>query len=62
MRPGEKSYEELPTGENPEPTVHPHIMKVHEDLIPWAELEAKITMLEMALNVNDYRALRRIMQ
>ncbi len=62
LRPGEKLYEELLIGENPKPTVHPRIMKAHEEFIPWVEFEAKLTALEMALNVNDVGVIRLMMQ
>lgn len=62
LRPGEKLYEELLIGDNPKPTVHPRIMKAHEEFIPWAEFEAKLTALEMALNVNDVGVIRLMMQ
>ena len=62
LRPGEKLYEELLIGDNPKPTVHPRIMKAHEEYIPWAEFEAKLNALEMALNVNDVGVIRQMMQ
>ncbi len=62
LRPGEKLYEELLIGDNPKPTVHPRIMKAHEEFIPWAEFEAKLTALEMALNVKDVGVIRLMMQ
>lgn len=62
LRPGEKLYEELLIGDNPKPTVHPRIMKAHEEFIPWAEFEAKLTALEMALNVNEVGVIRLMMQ
>ncbi len=62
LRPGEKLYEELLIGDNPKPTVHPGIMKAHEEFIPWAEFEAKLNALEMALNVNDVGVIRLMMQ
>jgi FlaA1/EpsC-like NDP-sugar epimerase len=62
LRPGEKLYEELLIGENPQPTVHPRIMKAHEEFIPWADLEGKLSALQMALNVNDVGIIRMMMQ
>ena len=61
LRPGEKLYEELLIGDNPEPTTHPRIMKAHEDFVPWADLEVKLNALEAALNVNDVSIIRRMM-
>jgi FlaA1/EpsC-like NDP-sugar epimerase len=34
LRPGEKLFEELLIGENPQPTAHPKIMKAHEEFMP----------------------------
>ncbi len=48
LRPGEKLYEELLIGDNPEPTEHPRIMKAHEDFLPWAELEPVLEGLSAA--------------
>jgi len=62
LRPGEKLYEELLIGDNPKQTVHPRIMKAHEEFIPWAEFEARLTALEIALNVNDVGVIRLMMQ
>ena len=62
LRPGEKLYEELLIGDNPKPTLHPRIMKAHEEFIPWADFESKLNSLEIALNVNDASVIRLIMQ
>ena len=35
LRPGEKLYEELLIGDNPQPTDHNRIMKAHEEFISW---------------------------
>jgi FlaA1/EpsC-like NDP-sugar epimerase len=62
LRPGEKLYEELLIGANPKPTLHPRIMKAHEDCIPWPEFEAALQTLELALSANDVAVTRRLMQ
>ena len=62
LRPGEKLYEELLIGDNPKPTMHPRIMKAHEEFIPWDVFEGKLQALEMALNVNDVGLIRTMMQ
>lgn len=62
LRPGEKLYEELLIGNNPKPTVHPRIMKAHEDFIPWAQFETKLSALESALATNDIGVIRLMMQ
>jgi FlaA1/EpsC-like NDP-sugar epimerase len=62
LRPGEKLYEELLIGDNPKPTVHPRIMKAHEEFIPWVDLEARLNALEIALNANDVSVIRLMLQ
>lgn len=62
LRPGEKLYEELLISNNPLPTMHPRIMKSHENFIPWLEFEAKLDMLETALNTNNVDLVRSMMQ
>ena len=62
LRPGEKLYEELLIGENPQPTVHPRIMKAHEDFLPWEPFEEKLKALEIALDVNDVGVIRLMLQ
>ncbi len=61
LRPGEKLYEELLIGDNPERTSHPRVMKAHEVFMPWSELESRLKALEMALNVNDLGVIRQIL-
>ncbi|WP_029134508.1 polysaccharide biosynthesis protein [Sedimenticola selenatireducens] len=53
LRPGEKLYEELLIGDNPGVTSHPRIMKAHDDFLPWALLEEKLSALVVALDAND---------
>ncbi len=62
LRPGEKLYEELLIGDNPESTQHPRIMKAHEHYLPLAELEGKLRELEMALSSNNVSAIRTLLQ
>ena len=62
LRPGEKLYEELLIGDNPNSTSHPRIMKANEEFITWSDLEAKLGALEVALNVNDASLIRTMMQ
>ena len=58
LRPGEKLYEELLIGDNPESTTHPRIMKAHDDFLPWVELEGKLAALRVALDANDVPEIR----
>jgi FlaA1/EpsC-like NDP-sugar epimerase len=53
LRPGEKLYEELLIGDNPEPTEHPRIMKAREPFLPWAQLQGELQLLLQAANAND---------
>ena len=45
LRPGEKLFEELLIGDNPQPTEHQRIMKAQEDFLPYSDLTAKLTHL-----------------
>lgn len=46
LRPGEKLYEELLIGDNPQSTNHPRIMRAREILWPWPELEQALAELD----------------
>ena len=46
LRPGEKLYEELLIGENPEPTEHPRIMKAREEFLMWPTLRLLLQRLK----------------
>jgi FlaA1/EpsC-like NDP-sugar epimerase len=61
LRPGEKLYEELLIGNNPESTPHPRIMKAHEDFMPWLELEFNLRELMILLSSNDVSIIRLMM-
>lgn len=58
LRPGEKLYEELLIGDNPETTQHPRIMKAREDFLFWPELLKRLNSLNAALDRNDMIAAR----
>lgn len=62
LRPGEKLYEELLIGDNPQATHHARIMKANEDFLSWADLQPKIEALNLALSVNDVPVIRRMLQ
>jgi len=62
MRPGEKLYEELLIGENPESTQHPRILKAHEKFVPWEQLHGQLLSLNLALSVNDVPVIRSLLQ
>jgi FlaA1/EpsC-like NDP-sugar epimerase len=62
LRPGEKLYEELLIGNNPQRTQHARIMQAHEEFLPWPLLEAKLQALNMAVGVNDVPMIRGFLQ
>jgi FlaA1/EpsC-like NDP-sugar epimerase len=62
LRPGEKLYEELLIGDNPLATSHPRIMKAHEEFLPWDELEAKLKILNGALESNNVPIIRSLLK
>ncbi|EJK85734.1 nucleoside-diphosphate sugar epimerase/dehydratase [Rhizobium sp. AP16] len=62
LRPGEKLYEELLIGDNPQSTSHPRIMRAKEDFLPWPELSKKLAALQAALDENDVPLARGLLQ
>ena len=53
LRPGEKLYEELLIGGNPEGTDHERIMKAHEECVSWAVLAPMLVALRLAAIQNN---------
>lgn len=62
LRPGEKLYEELLIGDNPQPTSHPRIMKAHEQYLAWPELTEELTKLGAAAQHNDLDAIKSLLR
>ncbi|MGV1790117.1 NAD-dependent epimerase/dehydratase family protein [Rhizobium lusitanum] len=62
LRPGEKLYEELLIGDNPQTTGHPRIMQAKEDFLPWPELSNRLAALDAALDENDIPEARILLQ
>ena len=62
LRPGEKLYEELLIGNNPQTTQHPRIMKANEKFSPWSELQPMITTLRIAAVSGDVMMIRSMLQ
>ncbi|ASL43327.1 UDP-N-acetyl-alpha-D-glucosamine C6 dehydratase [Burkholderia sp. AD24] len=62
LRPGEKLYEELLIGDNPEPTAHERIMKAREDFVGWSELAVVLTRMRVAAEQNDRACISEILQ
>jgi FlaA1/EpsC-like NDP-sugar epimerase len=52
LRPGEKLYEELLLGDNPQKTQHPKIQKAQDPLIPFNQLEVDLNNLRTLLDHN----------
>ena len=62
LRPGEKLYEELLIGNNPQPTAHPRVMKASEALLPWPALEGELAALDAAMTAGDMATVRGMLQ
>ena len=58
LRPGEKLYEELLIGNNPEATTHPRIMKAQEHSIAWTDLHPRLDVLEDHIDAGEIVAAR----
>ena len=52
LRPGEKLYEELLIGDNPEPTNHPRIFRAKEKLWPWPEMRRALDEIDEVIRGN----------
>ena len=61
LRPGEKLYEELLIGDNPQPTAHPKIMKAHEEFLSLDDLQSKLERLSSALDVMDDKLIKEML-
>jgi len=61
LRPGEKLYEELLIGENPEPTEHPRILRAREAAMSWQELSEALDQLRSAAQAHDEAAMRAVL-
>ena len=62
LRPGEKLYEELLIGDNPEPTANERIMKAREDFVPWPELAPILVEMRHAAIQNDEAVMKTILK
>jgi FlaA1/EpsC-like NDP-sugar epimerase len=62
LRPGEKLYEELLIGDNPEPTSHPRVMRARDQFLAWSQLQPVLSRLEALLDANDVSAIRETLQ
>ena len=62
LRPGEKLYEELMLGDDPQPTTHPKILHAQDPFIPWGELESDLNTLKMLLNDKNIKMIIAMLQ
>ena len=62
LRPGEKLYEELLIGDDPQGTDHPRIMKARELSLKWTEVEEILGRLDRACHIFDCDKVRDILQ
>ena len=62
LRPGEKLYEELLIGNNPQKTMHPRIMRASEEFLTWSELQQKLQVLHTQLENADPAAIKRLLK
>ncbi|MEN7526116.1 nucleoside-diphosphate sugar epimerase/dehydratase [Cupriavidus sp. DL-D2] len=60
LRPGEKLYEELLIGDNPEATAHERIMKAREEYVEWERFVGVLASMRHAAEQNDVETLSRI--
>ncbi len=61
MRPGEKLYEELLIGNNPQLTAHPRIMMASEHHIPWPILKPQLQELEALIDIGAVKGARAVL-
>ena len=57
LRPGEKLYEELLIGDDPQGTSHPRIMMAREVYLPWEQVEDLLSQLQRASQAFDCGAI-----
>ncbi|OAN90188.1 nucleoside-diphosphate sugar epimerase [Marinobacter sp. EhC06] len=62
LRPGEKLYEELLIGDNPQGTAHPRIMMAREVSMPWDEVEQTLNRLMRASHDFDCQEIIQILK
>jgi len=61
LRPGEKLYEELLIGDNPEKTSHLKIQKIKEPHIPYDQLKIVLNDLAIFLNNNETNEVKKLL-
>ncbi len=61
LRPGEKLYEELLIGDNPQPTSHPRIMMASERMLPWYDLRVRLEQMKRHVERQEVAAARQLL-
>ena len=62
LRPGEKLYEELLVGHDPQKTTHPKILMAKDPFVPLAELENYLDNLKKLLNENNLKEIKNLIE
>tara|TARA_Y200000002_G_scaffold383052_1_gene402825 strand:+ start:8484 stop:10409 length:1926 start_codon:yes stop_codon:yes gene_type:complete len=62
LRTGEKLYEELLIGDNPEKTIHPKIQKISDPYVPFEELELDLDNLKKLLDNNEVNEVKKLLE
>ena len=62
LRPGEKLYEELLVGDNPQNTDHSKIKKTNDSFIPFIQLEKELNILKTFLNENKVDQVKKLLE
>jgi FlaA1/EpsC-like NDP-sugar epimerase len=62
LRPGEKLYEELLLGNNPQKTLHKRIQKAHDIGIPFNQLEVDLNILKNLLENNQVKEVKEMLE
>ena len=61
LRPGEKLYEELLVGKNPQKTNHPKIQKINDPFITFDKLEIELNKLKILLSKNKPAEIKKLL-
>ena len=61
LRPGEKLYEELLIGDNPQKTKHPKIQKINDPYIPLNKLKKKLNKLKKLISDNNSKEVKKLL-
>ncbi len=61
LRAGEKLYEELLIGDNPQPTKHPRILQAREKRLAWPTLAPLLEQLRTAASENDTEQVKQLL-